>query len=399
MPRLVGARANPADARSHRQLVFSLMTETRLPAHASAWARITTTDVDRRVGLAWHFGLGMNRAAPVELLLKLLDLGETGFLFREDLPDGVMDAATVHPTRLVRGSIAEIGGLTQKQWERLIAASPEPDLRIFAKERLALRRLSRGGRGVGRAPHASAMPPTTADEIAAMAAGVPDIEPDGVTTALWWVGALHSNAEAMRRLAASPKLLVRRSVARAPRLPADVAALLASDQDRVVRLFLAESCDDAPPEMLLEVAAWWDGSLSFPGRPRNHPNFPREGLLRLSADENPRLRALALDDPDSTPALVEQFSHDSDATVRRSAAQDERLAPESAVRLAADRDQGVRWRAQINPSLPVEDLVELLLDPNSAEAAVHNPAIPIPVMQQMLDLSTPLLDAPRRQRK
>ncbi|MCW2933809.1 MAG: hypothetical protein JWM19_4771 [Actinomycetia bacterium] len=68
----------------------------------------------------------------------------------------------------------------------------------------------------------------------------------------------------MRQLARSPKLLVRRSVARAPRLPTDVAALLARDEDRVVRLFLAESCDDAPPERLLKVAGWWYG----PGLPK-----------------------------------------------------------------------------------------------------------------------------------
>jgi hypothetical protein len=151
--------------------------------------------------------------------------------------------------------------------------------------------------------------------------------------------------------------------------------------------------------MLLEVAGWWDGSLSFPGRPRNHPNFPRAGLLRFSADANPRLRALALDDPHSTGALVEQFSHDPDATVRRSAAQDRRLTPESAVRLAGDRDQGVRWRAQTNPALLAEALVGLLLEPSSVEAAVHNPAIPIPVMFRMVELSIPLLGAPPRTRK
>ncbi len=67
--------------------------------------------------------------------------------------------------------------------------------------------------------------------------------------------------------------------------------------------------------------------------------------------------------------------------------------------LAADRDQGVRWRAQINPSLPTEALVGLLLDPRSAETAVHNPAIPIPVMHRMVELSAPLLNAPARPRK
>jgi hypothetical protein len=41
-----------------------------------------------------------------------------------------------------------------------------------------------------------------------------------------------------------------------------VGERLAHDEDRVVRLFLAESCDDAPADMLLEVVQWWTGSVS-----------------------------------------------------------------------------------------------------------------------------------------
>ncbi|MER7756862.1 hypothetical protein [Kitasatospora sp. NPDC097643] len=358
-----------------------------------AWARLTAaTDLDRRVALSWLSGLGFNRSAPVDVLLTLLDADETGFLWREDLPPEIMDAAVVHDARRVRVIAAESGRLSATQWDRLVAATPNPGLReLFAElagEQLAARRLSRGGRGIGRAPHPDATPPKTPEEITAMAAEVPDIDPDGQTTALWWIGALHENAEAMRQLAASPKLLIRRSVARAPRLPTDVAAALARDQDRVVRLFLAESCDDAPPEMLLEVAAWWEGSLSFPGRPHNHPNFPRDGLLRYATDPNPRLRALALDDPASTSALVEQLSYDPDPIVRRAAGQDQRLSPESLRRLAADTDQGVRWRAWLNPSIPPDALVTLLLDAHSAEHAAHNPVIPIPVIRRMAALGT-----------
>ncbi|WP_159029275.1 hypothetical protein [Streptomyces viridochromogenes] len=377
------------------------MTENQPAAHSPAWGRLMPADeVDRRVGLSWLSGLGFNRAAPVELLFKLLDVGVTDFLYREDLPNGVMDAAAVHRIRNVRAHVAEIGRLSPAQWGRLLAASPEPDLREQLTERaeelLAAQRLSRGGRGVGPAPRPDAAPPATPVEIAAMASEVPDIDPRGSTTALWWIGALHANAAAMRQLASSPKLLVRRSVARAPRLPSDVVELLARDEDRVVRLFLAESCDDAPPEMLLEVAGWWDASYSFPGRPRNHPNFPREGLLRFAADPNPRLRALALDDPASTAAHVERASHDPHEIVRRSAAQDPRLAPEAAVRLATDPDNGVRWRAVPHPAVPPAELVTLLLDLRSAEIAVRNPTIPVPVMHRMAEVAAPWLAAPRR---
>lgn len=372
------------------------MPEIQASTPTAAWARLTgLSEVDRRVGLSWISSLSLNRAAPAEVLHKLLSLGVTEFFYREDLPDEVLDAVAVHPDRLVRTSAAESGRLSDAQWDRLKAASPEPELREFIEERIASRRLTYGSRGVGRAPHSDAVPPQTPDEIAAMASETPDIDAREQTTALWWIGALHADAEAMRQLAHCPKLLVRRSVARAPRLPADVVALLARDEDSAVRLFLAESCDDAPPEMLLEVAAWWNGSLSFPGRPRNHPNFPRDGLLRFAADPNPLLRQLALDDPDSTVALVERFSRDPDTAVRRSAAQDQRLTPGAARRLAADRDQGVRWRACINPVLPEDELVSLLLDRQDAEMAAYNPAIPAAVMLHMLELAAPLLNTPR----
>ncbi|MFD7631750.1 hypothetical protein ACFV7Q_38080, partial [Streptomyces sp. NPDC059851] len=89
---------------------------------------------------------------------------------------------------------------------------------------------------------------------------------------LQWVADLHHDSEAMRRLAASSHPFIRSSVARAARLPADVVERLARDEDPTVRLFLAESCDDAPADMLLEVWHRWDGSLSFPGGTRSHPN-------------------------------------------------------------------------------------------------------------------------------
>ncbi len=379
------------------------MTESAFATQHSAWARlIPATEVDRRIGLSWLEGLGFNRAAPEELLIKLLDIGATGFLWRKDLPESVAEAALVHPSRSVRGRVAECFNLSAAQWERLIAATPEPDLREQLTERanevLAIRQTARGGRGVGHAPYPEALPPTSPDEIAVMAAEVPDIDPQGYTTALWWIGALHANADAMRQLAVSPKLLVRRSVARAPRLPADVVAVLARDEDSVVRLFLAESCDDAPPEMLVEVAGWWDESFSFPGRPRNHPNFPREGLLRFAEDPNPRLRALALDDPASTAALVEQFSCDPDVIVRRAAAADRRLTPEAAVRLAAESDRGVQWRVCSNPVMPPDELVSLLLRLRSVEDATRNPAIPVPVMHRMVADAAPLAVGPRWRR-
>jgi hypothetical protein len=209
-------------------------------------------------------------------------------------------------------------------------------------------------------------------------------DPEGHYGPLAWVLALHDDTDAMRRLAASTHLLVRRSVARARHLPPDVATLLARDEDRVVHLFLAESCDDAPADMLLGVWRWWSGSLTHPDRPRGHPNFPRSGLLRHLRDQDPRMRRLALDDPDSTPEHVELLSRDQDEDVRRRAASDPRLGAASAVRLLDDPRASVRGAAARHPRLPARTIVRLLRDADTAELAAGHPALPPEIMRHMV---------------
>ncbi|WP_189971090.1 hypothetical protein [Streptomyces violascens] len=211
-----------------------------------------------------------------------------------------------------------------------------------------------------------------------------DFDPTPMSHTLPWVADLHGDADAMRHLATSSHPLIRRSVARARHLPPDVVEHLARDEDRVVRLFLAESCDDAPADMLLEVWRWWDGSFSHPDRPRSHPNFPRAGLLRYAADPSGRMRRLALDDPESTPGDVAHLARDPDAEVRRRAAEDPRLPPADVVRLLNDPAAHVRGAAMRNPRLPACVLAGLLHDRDTACAAVTNPAIPVPVLHRIL---------------
>uniref|UniRef100_A0AAU2VF32 PE-PGRS family protein n=1 Tax=Streptomyces sp. NBC_00003 TaxID=2903608 RepID=A0AAU2VF32_9ACTN len=211
-----------------------------------------------------------------------------------------------------------------------------------------------------------------------------DFDPNAMSHTLSWVADMHGDADAMRRLAASSHPLIRRSVARAKHLPPDVAEHLARDEDRAVRLFLAESCDDAPADLLLEVWRWWDGSFSHPDRPRSHPNFPRAGLLRYADDSSGQMRRLALDDPESTPADVARLARDPEAEVRRRAAEDPRLSPADAVRLVNDPAAHVRDTAVRNPQLPARVIAGLLHDRDTASAAVTNPAIPVPVLHRIL---------------
>ncbi|MGW0859300.1 hypothetical protein [Streptomyces sp. NPDC002690] len=222
-----------------------------------------------------------------------------------------------------------------------------------------------------------------------------DFDPASMSHTLPWVEDLHGDADAMRRLAASSHPLIRRSVARARHLPPDVVARLAGDEDRTVHLFLAESCEDTPADVLLEVWRWWDGSFSHPDRPRSHPNFPRAGLLHHIADPSGRMRRLALDDPESTPADVARLARDPEAEVRRRAAEDPRLAPADAVRLVNDPAAPVRAAAVRSPRLPAGVLAELLHDRDTAGAAVTNPAIPVPVLHRLFDAAAAAVAAVR----
>ncbi|MFJ8444298.1 hypothetical protein [Kitasatospora griseola] len=128
---------------------------------------------------------------------------------------------------------------------------------------------------------------------------------------------------------------------------------------------------------------WWPGSFSFPGRPRNHPNFPRDGLRHHAHDPRPRYRLLALDDPAAPTALAVHLAADPDPEVRARAADDPRLPPATVLTLLADPDPTVRQAAVRHPALPATTLAALLGDPASAEDAARNPAVPLSVALRM----------------
>src|SRR5690606_17163014 len=149
---------------------------------------------------------------------------------------------------------------------------------------------------------------------------------------------------------------LRRLAAHSPHLPAGLVALLAADEDFVVRLLLSEHHPDPPGDLLLAVA------LASPSGTRPdrvcHPNFPSAGLARLARSGDPVARALALRDPALGPADVERLSRDADPAVRSAAARDERL--------------------------PAPRLQELLDDPEAAGSAARNPGLPEASMKRIL---------------
>ncbi|MEU7278092.1 PE-PGRS family protein [Streptomyces sp. NPDC045431] len=200
---------------------------------------------------------------------------------------------------------------------------------------------------------------------------------------LRWVQDRHGDVEEMRRCAASGHVLLRRSVATARSLPADVVELLAKDEDFAVRLMLAERCAEAPGHLLLEIWETWDGRSAH--HLPEHPNFPREGLLRYADDPRPRMRELALLDPDCPTEVVERLSRDPEEAVRRRALDDPRLSAESVVRLTRDPAWWVRNAAVRDPRVPGEVVAALLEDRETADEAAANPTLPEATMHELMD--------------
>ncbi|MYQ40774.1 hypothetical protein B046DRAFT_00105 [Streptomyces sp. LamerLS-316] len=173
-----------------------------------------------------------------------------------------------------------------------------------------------------------------------------------------WVEERFGDPVALREIAASSHVVLRRGVTGAPALPVDVIERLAADDDYYVRLMLCEN-DHAPHELLVEMFADRDG-LSW-GRLAYHRNFARPGLARFADSPNDRLRYAALFDPQAGPDLVERLSHDAKDLVRH--------------------------RAAADPRLPLARLVELLGGDETSQRAAGNPALPAQLMHRLLDIA------------
>lgn len=125
-----------------------------------------------------------------------------------------------------------------------------------------------------------------------------DLSPRVTWDRVEWVEELHEDEDAMRDLARSVSVAIRRSVARARNLPLDVADLLAGDPDRDVRSLLAKYCEQAPDTLVSPLYEEFDVREAAVA----NPGFPTQALVR--ALSRPNLARAAARNPAIPPAVM-----------------------------------------------------------------------------------------------
>lgn len=256
------------------------------------------------------------------------------------IPADVVETLLRHPDPAVRQNVAERTDLTGEQLTRL-AADPAVEVRTAVSTHPGLTEQQRAGIDID----VSTVPGDGHF-------GTPDVSCRSV---------LHRDPPVpelgdLLRWARSVNPLLRRRAARDPRLPAGLVAILADDSDRGVRILLAQYHPAAPPALLLRC--YLEYRCCGRDRLSQLPQFPTEGLARFADDSDPAVRRLVALDPHADPTLVDLLTTDPDATVQQAMAS--------------------------CPRLPVPRIAALLDDPELAEAAAANPALPVDQMRQIL---------------
>ncbi|GAA2598153.1 hypothetical protein GCM10010435_91900 [Winogradskya consettensis] len=237
-------------------------------------------------------------------------------------PPDVVQALLRHPSPVVRARVADRADLSPGQLDSL-ATDPDIGVRTAVSVHPGLTEQQRTGIDI-----------TVSDGQYSYSRHVPGPLDDAV------------------RWARSVNPLLRRRAARHPELPGDLVTQLADDDDRGVRVLLALHHPDAPPSLLLRAFLENRGRFPLPAR------FPTAGLAAFADHTDPPVRRLVALDPDAGPELVD--------------------------RLCTDPDLAVRQAMASCPRLPVGRIVALLDNPELAEHAAANPALPVERMRQVV---------------
>ncbi|KUL31253.1 hypothetical protein [Actinoplanes awajinensis] len=324
-----------------RSRMAAILTERARPS--------TAADLDGIRGM--RRGSVLTAPLSPELLARVLAEGDEDDLavltYNDHLPPEAVAALLAHPLPAVRRAFAGRRQLTAAQAVRL-GADPDPSVRTAV----------------------SLHPVLTEEQLSAI-----DIDPGSAGSDRHYP---KPSREVLARWATSVNPLLRRRAAEDSRLPAALAAGLAGDTDREVRMRVGRFHPAVvPPALMLE--SYLDrphaGRCGCGIRMLRHADFPVAGLARFATHDSPAVRLLATYDPQADPALLEDLLTDPDQEVRRAAARSRHLPVARIVALLDEPE--LRGFAAANPALPVTEMARRLelprLVPRGASAPPRHP--------------------------
>ncbi|MEU0939841.1 hypothetical protein [Embleya sp. NPDC005971] len=148
-----------------------------------------------------------------------------------------------------------------------------------------------------------------------------------------------------------PHAVFRRILAASRDLPEAAWQTLDEDPDVSVRRTAAHRPDTAPEVLLRLIRAHGERSHVRPLLV-DHPNFPRKELRDLVDERNPRVRILALKDPELPVAQLRRFGDCEDSFMRAGVARHPNVSADLLERLLVDPEPRVAEDAAANPVLP-----------------------------------------------
>jgi hypothetical protein len=160
----------------------------------------------------------------------------------------------------------------------------------------------------------------------------------------------------------SPYVCFRMSAAMAETLPPQVVRRLLDDEDSNVRTTMARHAPhliDEPTAERIDREFRPDKPTLW--RPADDFTFSPQTLRRFAADADPRMRCLAVRDPDLPSHLAQQLAADPEPQVRHSIASHRNLPRQAQINLLADPSEWVVQAAAASPWLAVEQMQRLLI--------------------------------------
>jgi hypothetical protein len=158
-----------------------------------------------------------------------------------------------------------------------------------------------------------------------------------------------------------PHTVFRRVLAAGRDLPDEVWQRLDEDPDVSVRRAAARR-PGTPPRVLVRLLR--EHGEVFHIRPLlvDHPNFPREALRTFVDEPDPRVRVLALEDPELPVPELWRFTDSEHKFLRAGAARHPNVTADLLERLLADREPKVVDEAAANRALPHARMGRILTD-------------------------------------